>query len=71
MMFELEVGGVEGVGLEFANSLWSSLSSTVDKYIVGDDSVVTCACIILLDSYCLMVDSCCVEYKFINHCSVG
>ena len=43
------------------------LSSAVDGCMVGDDSVVICACIILLDGYCLLVDSGSVDYKFINH----
>ena len=62
---------MEGVGSEFVDSLWSSLSSAVDGCMVGDDSVVTCACIILLDGYCLLVNSGSVEYKFINHCSIS
>ena len=62
---------MEGVGSEFANSLWSSLSSAVDGCMVGNDSIVTCACRILLDGYCLLVDSSGVEYKFINHCGIS
>ena len=62
---------MEGVGSEFANSLWCSLSSAIDRCMVGDNYVVTCACIILLDGYCLLVNSGSVEYKFINHCSIS
>ena len=63
----MKVGGVEGVGLEIANSLWSFIFSAVDGCMVCDDFVVTCACIILLDNYCLLADSGCVEYELINY----
>ena len=62
---------MESVGSEFADSLWSSLSQAIDGYMVGDDSVVTCACIILLDGYCLLVYSGGVEDKFIDHCGTS
>ena len=67
----VEVGGVEGVESEFANSLWSSLSSIGDECMVCDDSVVTCTCIILLDGYCLLVNSGGVERKLINHYGIS
>ena len=63
----MKVGGVEGVGLEIANYLWSFLSSAVDGCMVCDVSVITYACIILLDNYCVLADSGSVEYKIINH----
>ena len=62
---------MEGVGAEFANYLCSSLSSAVDGYMVYNDSIVACACIILLDGNCLLVNSGGVEKKIINYYGIS
>ena len=61
---------MEGTSTDFANSLWGPLSSAVDRCVVCDDSIVACACIILLDGNCLLMNSASVENEFVDQCSV-
>ena len=61
---------MEGISTEFANSLWGSLSSAVDGCVVCDDSIVSCACIILLDGNSLLMNSASVENELVDRCSI-
>ena len=62
---------MEGVSAEYVNSLRGPLSSAVDVGMVCYDSIIACACIVLLDDNCLLVNYGGVENKFVNHCSIS
>ena len=61
---------MEGISAEFVNSLRGPLFSDVDGCMVCDDSIKECACIVLLDGNCLLVNLGGVEDKFVDHYSI-
>ena len=64
---DMKVGWMEGVSTEFANSLWGPLSSTVYWCVVGDDSIIACTGIILLNGNSLLMNSGGVKNEFVDH----
>ena len=61
---------MEGISTGFTNFLRGPLSSVFGGCVVCDDSIIVCACIIMLSGNCLLMDSGGIEDEFVYHCCI-